>query len=69
MSGVASTLTTPILTDAVFAGGDEQRMSSVTAAGPGVVAVGHDSGAGGRGGAAVWVAMPPDERPHDEADR
>ena len=69
MSGVASTLSTPILTDAVFGGGDEQRMSSVTGAGPGVVAVGHDSGAGGRGEAAAWVAMPPDERTHDEADR
>ena len=39
--------------EAVFGGDDGQAMGSVTAGGPGLVAVGHDEG---RQAAAVWTS-------------
>jgi hypothetical protein len=55
--------------EAVFGGPNFQRMLSVVAGGPGLVAVGHDS-SGGDNAAAVWTSADGlvwSRVPHDEA--
>lgn len=57
--------------DAVFGGSGLQIMVSVTAGGPGLVAVGSDYGREGRAAAAVWTSSDSvswDRVPHDERE-